>query len=1012
MNSSKTKEIIEYLYKLEFMTPFYPTTNIIYDSKSNKPFTTNILANKKKDFKKEIVYTCFLGQFNYDLATEKLIKNLNLDIETKNNKYNTKSIIIGFKLREDGSYLEGTLGISNCVYGINKIIKNKNLDISLTHEEATNSITSITNEVSKINITSNLFLEDLEKIYNKIEECFPLIKDEFQFEFLLTKEETYLKEDKTSSPAILSSFYTKDLSELKENPTPKIIDFLSLNTNKKIEIDKNTEEMKKILSPEKYPLGKWPSEYTPILMQQIGINLSLDFEKPVFSINGPPGSGKTTLVKEIIADKIVRRAEILANYKNPDDAFKEKEIKSSQNQYHTRYYEIDKKLTKYSILVASNNNKAVENISLELPLKIKKSLTSLFCTKENKDIYFTDTASKLLKKESWGLISVPLGKKDNINNFTQTTYYKDEPESIKYKIQNMESNFPEAKKLFLKKLNEVKNYRDYLIKTKKDTEEYENILPLIKTEKAKFKEENNILKKLLEEEKELNNKKQTLENNINNTKNDLHELSKIIPLIIKILAFILRKHKLIVKKKHLMSKIRDYTLERLEIKEKINDLQPIILQKKEKVKKIENSLNSLKEKKETLSDLINKYTKIDNIKIANNEFFDDITNNEKSQDSVLWTNTHYDTLREELFFYALNLHKNFILSSLAFKHNLSLIVDAISNSFTEEERIECYTDLLQTLFLLVPVISTSLASVQKFLSTIKKDTIALLIIDEAGQATPASVLGVINRSIKTIILGDPFQLEPVIPTPETIYKIFSYKKDIPNIFSDITLSAQVLADLQNPYGAKRGVETWIGCPLLMHRRCLNPMFKIANEIAYENRMFYGTKDPDNDIKLSLEKSTWYDIKGFAENESHYIKEQGQKAIELLEKALEINDYKLPNLFIITPFKDIEIELQKELNIFLKRNTKYNDKEIKDWISEKCGTIHTFQGKEADEVILILGCKDKAHGVYWASKKPNTLNVAITRAKYRISIIGDSLLWKDTKYFNVAYKHLNEKNTSN
>ena len=54
--------------------------------------------------------------------------------------------------------------------------------------------------------------------------------------------------------------------------------------------------MKKILSPEKYPLGKWPSEYTPVLMQQIGINLSLDFEKPVFSINGPPGSGKTTLV--------------------------------------------------------------------------------------------------------------------------------------------------------------------------------------------------------------------------------------------------------------------------------------------------------------------------------------------------------------------------------------------------------------------------------------------------------------------------------------------------------------------------------------------------------------------------------------------------------------------------------------------------------------------------------------------------------------------------------------------
>ena len=61
---------------------------------------------------------------------------------------------------------------------------------------------------------------------------------------------------------------------------------------------------------ENAPLGKWPSRYMPALMQQIAINIAISnrqrgiFEESgnVFSVNGPPGTGKTTLLKEIIAN--------------------------------------------------------------------------------------------------------------------------------------------------------------------------------------------------------------------------------------------------------------------------------------------------------------------------------------------------------------------------------------------------------------------------------------------------------------------------------------------------------------------------------------------------------------------------------------------------------------------------------------------------------------------------------------------------------------------------------------
>src|SRR3546814_17360711 len=59
------------------------------------------------------------------------------------------------------------------------------------------------------------------------------------------------------------------------------------------------------------------------------------------------------------------------------------------------------------------------------------------------------------------------------------------------------------------------------------------------------------------------------------------------------------------------------------------------------------------------------------------------------------------------------------------------------------------------------------------------------------------------------------------------------------------VSVQNLADAANPCGALvagRGDEPeWVGSPLRVHRRCADPMFQIANAIAYENKMIFGLK---------------------------------------------------------------------------------------------------------------------------------------------------------------------------
>ena len=95
---------------------------------------------------------------------------------------------------------------------------------------------------------------------------------------------------------------------------------------------------------------------------------------------------------------------------------------------------------------------------------------------------------------------------------------------------------------------------------------------------------------------------------------------------------------------------------------------------------------------------------------------------------------------------------------------------------------------------------------------------------------------------------------------------------------------------------------------------------------------------------------------------------------------------------------------------LRRSQYIKNEKIEEWVKEHCGTVHTFQGKEANEVILVLGC-DNQSGIgaaHWVGQKPNIINVAVSRAKYRIAVIGDYNLWKDIPNFQVLCKYFNKK----
>jgi hypothetical protein len=393
------------------------------------------------------------------------------------------------------------------------------------------------------------------------------------------------------------------------------------------------------------------------------------------------------------------------------------------------------------------------------------------------------------------------------------------------------------------------------------------------------------------------------------------------------------------------------------------------------------------------------------------QMYDSKSDQENTEAQVLnpWFTVEYNREREKLFYLALQVHKNFIMASkscLFNIKNLLLMWRVIEDdehklvTFSLQDRENCFSALLNTVFLLTPVLSTTFASVGSMLSDIKKrEEIGLLIVDEAGQAQPQMALGALYRCQRAIVVGDPKQVEPVVTAEmDAIKRII--RNDENQLYQSKRHSVQEFADRLNPVGThyteqSGDHETWVGCPLVVHRRCISPMYEISNAISYDNTMKQQTRQPKPEIEANfcLESSRWINVCGTENNskaKDHYVKAQGEAAMELILRAFS-KTKEMPSLYVISPFTTVRTGLKNELKNSLACR---NDKRVQDWVETHIGTVHTFQGREADEVIFLLGCdKNAVPAVRWVNT--NIVNVAVTRARYRLYIIGDYTVWQSS-----------------
>jgi AAA domain len=340
-------------------------------------------------------------------------------------------------------------------------------------------------------------------------------------------------------------------------------------------------------------------------------------------------------------------------------------------------------------------------------------------------------------------------------------------------------------------------------------------------------------------------------------------------------------------------------------------------------------------------------------------------------------------LRDEVFIAAMAVHRAFIdAAAKPLRHNLG----ALMNAFTTQtlpgaEKQALLPDLWASLFLVVPLVSTTFASVNRMLGKLPLESLGWLFVDEAGQALPQAAVGALLRTRRAVIVGDPVQIEPVVVLPDTLTQAICRRFGVdPDHYAAPSASVQTLADAASTYASEfqtRVGSRSVGVPLLVHRRCAEPMFGVSNAIAYSGMMVSAKSPQPSDIRNVLGPSRWIHVEGSGEDK--WCREEGGEVLRLLRQMAQADTK--PDLYIITPFVIVADRLRqavRESGVL----RGWVDEDDWYWTNERIGTVHTVQGREAEAVILVLGApyptQTGARG--WAGGRPNLLNVAVTRAQ--------------------------------
>ncbi len=276
--------------------------------------------------------------------------------------------------------------------------------------------------------------------------------------------------------------------------------------------------------------------------------------------------------------------------------------------------------------------------------------------------------------------------------------------------------------------------------------------------------------------------------------------------------------------------------------------------------------------------------------------------------------------------------------------------------------------------------------------------IDLLILDEAGQILPELAGASFALAKKSIVIGDTRQIEPIrsiIPKVDIgnlinnrLISSDSVQQDYEQL-SQVGLTASagsVMQIAQKASAYQYRTEMERGMYLFEHRRCYKEIIQYCNKLCYDEKLIYKRESsPDPEGLPAL---------GYLHIDGLCAQASGGSRFNLLEAetiAIWIDQNKTTieekygkkiheALCVITPFG-------RQVSMISEACSRYGIKVGKNDNELIVGTVHSIQGAERPLVIFSGVYSKHADGPFIDSKN-SMLNVAVSRAKDHFLYFGD------------------------
>lgn len=265
----------------------------------------------------------------------------------------------------------------------------------------------------------------------------------------------------------------------------------------------------------------------------------------------------------------------------------------------------------------------------------------------------------------------------------------------------------------------------------------------------------------------------------------------------------------------------------------------------------------------------------------------------------------------------------------------------------------CKNDLLNLYPIVLTTVDSIISNYRSYFDTVSK--VDYIIIDESSQCDILSALPVLYLAKNVIVVGDQKQLSAITNIDETLLhnkveKEYDYCNE--NFLSTITETINPISQM-----------------LLEHYRCDYNIINYCNKYFYENKLkIYKDSKKGAMSIIDDDKGKYVEIVDGYKNE---------REIKTISEQID-ND--INNKFIITPFR-LQADILRE---------QYGE--------ERCGTIHTFQGKGEKQVYFSAVLNDTKKCINHLNG-PNNLfskeliNVAVSRAKDKFVLVADKEFFK-------------------